>query len=555
MLSGFLRKRLESFLLFSPVPHRFVSSGGGGGASERHERLRFCSQHPGELFHLGLSHPASKGNDPDPNTVLLGLPWNKKRLLNNKEMSFHGLSVWHCQETLRRWRERENTRILNNSKLQPFGVKATADGIFADDQLLLSGREMLVDELNKDFIVLPSLNGKLASAEAQDQPVDAFAHKTLVSLFHPQAGDRDDESVDNSKAGLQHQVKGYEWIEMGVRRQVVGAPAEEAEKKTEYATTRGSRGVFRNNRMHHVDSFCSSASLALGPDPAGTHVLLVGGYPAVDYPMDEDSNSQSATREPPSVPGEGLTAMEDSEQQLRNQDTWRGPKQPGDVETDTRNISHNLKSSGLQKRRPNENLHSPSNQTPRQHLGASFSKSHPDYSQNMKRNSIPSELGWDLGRKTRERIPPDPQTLSEPEPSALNLNENPLQVKTQRSASTPNIPIRHELRPSSSGLDTSPQCRQTSPLEGLLRRAKERVKERSAFPDDQNLKVADWRTGHPPPSPSFSTPRSASLSDGDKEPEEEVEVELTRYRALTVSDGWKEQLVDGDEEYKRDRWV
>lgn len=444
----------------------------------------------------------------------------------------------------------ESTRILNNSKLQPFGIKPTADGIHADDQLLLSGREMFVDELNGDVTVPPSLNGKLLSKEGKDQPVDVSPHETLVSFFHPQPSDGDGESVDKSKAGLQQQVKGYEWIEMGVRRQVVGARAEEAEKKTESAATKDTGGVFRNNRMQSppTDNFRSFAASPLRPGTAGPHVLLVGEYPAVDYPMNDDSNSKSATSELPSVPEEGLSAKRDSEHQ------------PGDVETDPWNFSHNLKSPGLRKRRPNGNSHSPSNQILRHHLDGSFSKPHSDHNQNNKRNSIPSELGLYLRHMSiqqatwtkHERIPPDLQALSEPE---LPTHEKWLQVKTQRSASIPNITIRHELRPSSSSMHALPQCRQNSPLEGLLERAKERVKERHAFPNDRNLKVADSRTQYPPPSPSFSTAHSASLSDGDRETEEEVEVELTRYRALTVSDGWKEQLVDGDEDYKRDRLV
>lgn len=426
---------------------------------------------------------------------------------------------------------------------------------------------MFVDELSEDLIVPPSLNGKLVSEEAKDLPVDVTPHQTLVSFFHPQPSDMDGEPVDKAKAGLPQQVKGYEWIEMGVRRQVVGARAEEAEKKTESAATKETAGLFRNNRMQSppADNFRSFAASPFRHGAAGPHVLMVGEYPAVDYPMNEDSNSKSATSELPSVAGEGISAKRDSEHQLGN--PWRGPKQPVDVETDTWNFSHNLKSPGLQKRRPNGNSHSPSKQTPRRHLGGSFSKSHSDYKQNHKRSSIPTELRLDSHHtsiqqgtwKTRERTPPDPQTLSEPELPTLNLNGKWPHAKTQRSASIPNITIRHELRPCSSGVHTLPQCRQNSPLEGLLERARERVKERHTFQNDRNLEVADSRTRYPPPppSPSFSTPHSALLSDGDRDTEEEVEVEveLTRYRALTVSDGWKEQLVDGDEDYKRNRSV
>lgn len=443
----------------------------------------------------------------------------------------------------------ESTRILNSSKLQPFGHKATADGIYADDELL-SGREMFVDELNEAFPVPLYLNGKLVSKDATDQPADVSPHKTLVSLFHPQPSEGDGESADKGKPVLQQQVKGYEWIEMGVRRQVVGARADEAEKKTESATTKDPGGVFRNNRMQSgpADKFRSFAASPLRPGTAGPPVLLVGEYPAVDYPINEDSDSKSATSELPSVAEERLSAKRDSEHQPGSQDTWRSPKQPGDAET--WNFSSNLKSPGLRKRRPNGNSHSPYNQTLRPHLDGPFSKSLSDYSQNNKRNSVP----YEVTRTTHERIPRGPQTLSEPELPELNFSAKNLQGKTQRSASIPNIPMRHELGPSSS-VHTLPQCRVNSPLEGLLERAKERVKERHAVQNDRNRKVADLRTRYPPLSPSFSTSHSASFSDGDRELEEEVEVELTRYRALTVSDGWKEQLVDGDEDYRRDRWV
>ncbi|XP_029694483.1 uncharacterized protein isoform X1 [Takifugu rubripes] len=465
-------------------------------------------------------------------------------------------TIQQAKETLRSWREMESARKLNS-------IKAKADETSADAQLLQSGRETFVDELNEEFIVPQFLNGILASKETKDLPVDAPTHKTLASFFQPQPNNGEGESVTKGVAGVQPSVRG-EWIEMGVRRQVLGARVDQAEKKTKPGTTNESGSVFRNNQSRSVDPVDTFHSLTAGPlghSTAGPHLLLVGEYPAVDYPMNEESNS-TTTSELSSIPGEGLSQRKDSEFQPGNQDTWRSNKQPDDVEIHTWNFSHNLKSPGLRKKRPNGSSQGPSNQTPTHHLDSSFSKSHSDYHHSNKRNSVPSELG--LGShsvslqkgswKTREKIPPDPQTLSEPELPTINSPDKWLQVKTQRSASIPNITTKLELRPNSSSLQTLPQCRQNSPLEGLLERAKERVKGRHAFKNDRNLKVADLRTHYPPPSPSFSTPLSASPSDGDRETEEEVEVEveLTRYRALAVSDGWKEQLVDGDEDYRRD---
>lgn len=434
-------------------------------------------------------------------------------------------------------------------------IRAKADEISADPQLLQSGRETFVEKLDEEFIVPRFLNGVLASKETKDLPVDVTTHKTLVSFFQPQPNDGEGEQ---GLAGVQQPVRGYEWIEMGVRRQVLSARVDEAEKKIKPGTTNGSGSVFRNNRSRSVDTFHSLPAGPSGHSTAGPHLLLVGEYPAVDYPMNEESNSETATSELSSIPGEGLPPRKDPEFQPGNQETWRSNKKPDDVEIYTWNFSHNLKSPGLRKRRPNGSLQDPSHQTPTHRLDTSFSKSRSDYHHNNKRNSVPSELG--LGshsvslQKGSWKIPPEPQTLSEPELPMINPPDKWIQVKTQRRASIPNITAKLELRPNSSSLQTLPQCRQNSPLEGLLIRAKERVKERHAFKNDRNLKAADLRT-RPPPSPSFSTPHSASPSDGDRETEEEVEVELTRYRALAVSDGWKEQLVDGDEDYRRDRWA
>ncbi|KAG8009973.1 hypothetical protein GBF38_014091 [Nibea albiflora] len=64
--------------------------------------------------------------------------------------------------------------------------------------------------------------------------------------------------------------------------------------------------------------------------------------------------------------------------------------------------------------------------------------------------------------------------------------------------------------------------------------------------------MANLKSRYHPPSPSFSTTPSPSPSDGDRDTEWDEEVELMRHRALTVSRGWKEQLVDGDEDERRD---
>lgn len=140
----------------------------------------------------------------------------------------------------------------------------------------------------------------------------------------------------------------------------------------------------------------------------------------------------------------------------------------------------------------------------------------------------------------------DSQTFSEPEIPDLNLHNKRAKLKAQRSASIPNRVLQersHQGR--TGGVPAQPP---PSPLQGLLNRAKDR----DTLNDRMRLKV--------PASPSVSTTPSPSPSDMDREPspsdveresEWEEEVELLRHRVLSVSQGWREQLVDGDEDDQR----
>nr|XP_020466595.1 uncharacterized protein LOC109966238 [Monopterus albus] len=158
------------------------------------------------------------------------------------------------------------------------------------------------------------------------------------------------------------------------------------------------------------------------------------------------------------------------------------------------------------------------------------------------------------------RISPDLQTMSDQEADLNSYNRRP-KMKSQRRASIPNIITEGEQRlhlPSSSRYPL-PQEQDTaspvsgqgpyglhSPLEGLL----ERAKGRDGLKRERHLKVASVRPRYSP-SLTFSTTPSLPPIDGDRDTEWEEEVELMRHRALTVSKGWKEQLVDGDEDERR----
>lgn len=482
------------------------------------------------------------------------------------------------QETLKSWRETESNRKLKKQRLGTKSVSKTeTDDMAKDDQSLQSGRETSVDDFNGEYKTPQSINGTMASKETEERPLDDATHKTVVSFFHPQHNYSDGESVDKSTAGQQPSVKGYEWIEMGVRKQVVGIHADEGEKKDEIFRAKVPGRVLWNKGLHsvHLDHFNHSVvPEALRYKSFRPHSLLLGGYPDVDYPKNKESNSQS-TDQPTSdlsrVPVEGgISTMRDSESQSGIHYTRRNQRpshsKDPDVPPDAWSFSKNLKSPGLRKRRPISSSQGTLIQTSRQ----LFQDSRPTWSaslynsdcnQSTKRNLVPSEQRLDsqqvssmksnqeLSWNTHNRL------LSESELPSHNSNDKWTEIKSKRSASIPIVMVEqsHEPLPHSRSMYTLPHDRSPSTLEGLLERAKERTRERDGFKRDRNLTVATLK--YPPPSPSFSTTPSVSPSVGDRETEEEVEVELMRYRALTVSKGWKEQLVDGDEDDKRDRLV
>lgn len=164
----------------------------------------------------------------------------------------------------------------------------------------------------------------------------------------------------------------------------------------------------------------------------------------------------------------------------------------------------------------------------------------------------------------------DPQTCSEPELPDLSLQNKRARLKTQRSASIPNIVLQE--RSVERGVERSQQSQShagavpagpppsgppppgppPSPLQGLLTRARERDRD-SLRHRDMSVRMRP----RVPPSPSVSTTPSPAPSDREPSPSdveqesEWEEVELLRHRVLSVSQGWREQLVDGDDDDPR----
>ncbi|MEQ2209302.1 hypothetical protein XENOCAPTIV_028151, partial [Xenoophorus captivus] len=263
----------------------------------------------------------------------------------------------------------------------------------------------------------------------------------------------------------------------------------------------------------------------------------------------------------------------------------------GDMDTETTldaaGFPQNLKSPGLQRRRPGSTSQGPPTPTykqflhePKQTLASPNSSlnSESEHSLQPKRNSLPSMFspdtlrGINLGsqRSTKSKTPnpnlkysSDVEAFSESElPRTKFMDKNP-KFKDFRSSSSPNMLNtggQGPRRPSDSSStshkeEKSPSSgynpnEQTSRVEGVLERAIERAKDKSGIKRGRQVKTVPLRSEALRPSSPFNNASSPTPSDGGNETDLE-EVALIRPRVLTVSTGWKEQLVDGDEDDKR----
>ncbi|KAI9515375.1 hypothetical protein NQZ68_026108 [Dissostichus eleginoides] len=480
-------------------------------------------------------------------------------------------NIEQAKETLRILRQTESKRQRQNWKIQlqeaTPGAEIKADDSETEEQSVTkSKRESFVEELTQKLIIPRAVNGLLASKEADD---DEASYEPLRSFLHSQPKDNESKLVNKGVASWQKTVKEHEWIEMGVKREEVQIHTKDQDRISESTMTTGQRTIWYSApNLDHFNHIAATQPSRFNPN--GPHVI---SYPDVDYPMDKESTLQPPNQpgiskrelEVLRLPGEGdISTRRDSDSQSVNQDSRRSSSsQSADVETPKQawGFSKDLKSPGLRRRRPTAINHTPSTPTPGQKNSEFFS----DSSATLKRNSHPSS--YDSHRVLKlgslkpnegmfwsmyDRVSPDPQTLSESELPDHNVHKR---VKTQRSASIPNIIIEGGQGLSSSlysqtedvPLRENPNGH-PSPLEELLVRAKER----DGLKRTRHVQKTNSRAKYLPPSSSVSTTQSPSPapSDGDRESEMEEEVELMRHRARAVSKGWKEQLVDGDEDDK-----
>lgn len=469
----------------------------------------------------------------------------------------------------------------NYFRVQQLLTKHPAEAPGDDTDTEEQGAERFVDKLNEDFLIAQSSNGTLASGAEEDGPVDSAS--TVASIFHSQAHNVDGSLLRQGSAGWRIS-RGLEWIEMGVRRQDIGVYTEEAVQlggATERSLVAWNHSLQPAPTMHHFSATAGTEQPERNNSLAAP-ALFLDGYPAVDYPMNEDVDPQpvhqtAASRGFPEEPaGEGGTATgRDSDSQSVT--TWVSQSSDTEASPEAWSFSKNLRSPCLRRRRPTS-VHqgAPSRQPFRDSeppRSASLSYSGSDYNPNTNSNSLSSQQSSDSQRLPRRASskpnremscdPQDEQFFSESELPNRSVSDRRVSLRQQRRFSNPNVVTRerHEARAHTrslhsftSGAETQSAGLPSSRLDGLLNRAKVRVRERDGLKTDRQLKIAHRRTRYPPPSPSFSTTLSPPPPrDVDREPEWVEEVALMRHRALTVSQGWKEQLVDGDDDDKRDR--
>ncbi|XP_027868073.1 rhoGEF domain-containing protein gxcJ [Xiphophorus couchianus] len=380
--------------------------------------------------------------------------------------------------------------------------------------------------------------------------------------------------------------KEQEWIEMGIRRKHL----EENEKIVETPmmntqSTLRTRSELNVSKLNHFSQ--NEAGLGIY-NPKRQIIHLIDELPAVDYPTDEEVTFQ-VPHEPKimSRPQFGKPPIEkrlirsNSEIQFVSQDASRpsSSSQFGDPGTspDGTGFPQNLKSPGLRKRRPGSTSQGPPTPTSNFLNEPTLTLTAPDSpnsecSMQVKRSSLPTKFDLDVQLGVSQKSPkskqaPNPfpkyysdaEAFSESELSGSKFHNKKLKFKDSRSSSSPNVLNRGGQRPRRPSDSSYPSHKEentpksgytlkerTSRVEGVLERAKERGKDKAGISRDKQQQTT---LRYLRPSSPFNNAPSPTPSEGGNETDLE-EVALIRPRTLTVSTGWKEQLVDGDEDDK-----
>ncbi|XP_026226300.1 pleckstrin homology domain-containing family G member 6 [Anabas testudineus] len=436
-------------------------------------------------------------------------------------------NIQQAKETLMIQRESEANRKQQNWKIQQVEIERPVEAEMEDleteeQHLTQSDEDVFANELEDEFISPHLSNGMVQTTEADEESLEDVGTDNRGSPFGSMPTHNKQESV---------------------------------QKIVESQLTNEQR-VSLNHRASNLDNYIpSNAADSLRYKTTGNETFLIGGLPDVDYPTNEDdslqlSNKPTLSRREPVVQqlpaGRRIVRRRNSDFNPMNQETSRNSSNSDsdDTETYTKSwvLSRNLKSPGIQRKKPVSTLQGPlaqishhdSKETLVPSNTSSSSNTDSDYNLNTKRNSISSGQSSETHRVLKlgslkpnqgmfwtlsDRESQDPQTLSESE--LPDLNKRP-KIKSQLSTSIPNISTEggHESPLPPSSMSTSPQRQNnmnghSSLLEGLLEKAKVKKGERDGLKRDRDLRRANLSSSDPPPSPSFST----TPSDGDRETE------------------------------------
>ncbi|XP_015226352.1 PREDICTED: pleckstrin homology domain-containing family G member 6 [Cyprinodon variegatus] len=512
-------------------------------------------------------------------------------------------NIQSAKEELLSLRKKEDNR-LDNVRLHQLESKPAQD-IKNDDMeieeqpLKPLKQRSLMEELN-DKINKQSFNG---SEEAnQNHPSDQLSpNNSGLPPMYPKQGSNTQNSVRKNIPTRQPAFK-QEWIEMGTRKGLARKPLEEDGKIVETRLTNNQSTMWKHRGdlvSKSVNHFTPIETAGQGRyNPPRQPRRLIDELPDVDYPTDDETTLQ-VPHEPiimsrqqfvrPPVETQ-ILKRSNSDMQLTTQDTRKNSVSShiGDAETppDTAGFPQNLKSPGLRKRRPGSTNQGPPTPTSKQFLQeptqslaapSSYLNSDTENSLNPKRNSLPARFNLDPQRgvspipqrSTKSKTPNPPlkyssdiEAFSESELPEMKFQNIKPKFKDFRSSSSPNMLSREgqgPRRPSDS-LYTSTKEEErpssgynpnehTSRVEGVLERAKERAKDKGGIKKDKQANATSPKSRYLRPSSPFYNAPSPTPSEGGNETDVE-EVALIRPRVLTVSAGWKEQLVDGEEDDK-----
>lgn len=243
-------------------------------------------------------------------------------------------------------------------------------------------------------------------------------------------------------------------------------------------------------------------------------------------------------------------------QEIRRSSLCSQPEDDNGFLTESGRFIRNVKSPRLRRRNPNNLQPSiPSDSSKKVANGLELTPS-TNSNGNQRRPSNPcikvlklgslknnAEALWNVPEK---RSSQDPETLSEPEQTPDGNRQTKPKLKTQRSASIPEISsFQSSHRRSLSPPPGTDNQFHPSPLQDLLQRAKEREKGRGLGKRVGETKARTF--------PLQNSPISASPSPSASEGEREVEGENSAGPSMISPHGWIEGNVDGSEDEMKDR--